>query len=117
MTSTNKQLWQTVIFLLLSKFITNQQQQFSRKQLINAKNVELAERFANIVGDNAAVGKTKLALNKALQQLIDNGSINAVAGDTMQITDTGFAAMQQRRQEAMTKIAASFPDSSAQKKH
>ena len=69
MASHNNELWQTVIFLFLSKFVKQANEPFSQKQLVNTKSVELARRFSEMVGDTTEESKIKLALFKALKQM------------------------------------------------
>ena len=73
MSSHNNALWQTITFLFLSKLSLQANQPFAQKMLINAKNVDLAQRFAAMTGNTSAAEKSKLALLKALKQLEKNG--------------------------------------------
>ncbi|OQY18895.1 MAG: hypothetical protein B6I36_05720 [Desulfobacteraceae bacterium 4572_35.1] len=110
MATHNSELWQTVTFLFLSKFSPKTGKPFAQKMLINAKNVELAQRFAEMVGDTTKGDKTKLALIKALRQLEQHGWVERIDDSTIQLTDTGITKMNNEVQSAMKKIAASFPD-------
>jgi len=114
MASHNNQLWQTVIFLFLSKFVKQPNIEFSQKLLINAKNVELAQKFAEMVGDTTENTKIKLALIKAMKQVEKGGWLQRVDDNTLLLNDTGFEKMQVELQTAMMKIARDFPDSAPQ---
>jgi len=113
MASNNTTLWQTIVFLFLSKFVKQADQPFAQKQLVNAKNIELASRFAGMVGDKTDDGKRKLTLLKALKKLEKEGFIQRLDEKTLQLSEEGFTRMQSEVQTAMTKIAQSFPDSAA----
>ena len=106
----NNSLWQTVVFLFISKFDPQAGQPFEQKLLINAKNVELARRFAAMVGDTTEDTKIKLALLKGLQQLEKTDYIQRIDDATLQLTSTGYAQMKQEIQTAMKKIAENFPE-------
>jgi hypothetical protein len=114
MASHNNALWQTVIFLFLSKFIRQANVEFGQKQLINAKNVELAQKFAEMVGDTTENSKIKLALIKALKQIEKGGWLQRIDDNTLSMNDEGFEKMQSELQTAMMKIARDFPDSAPQ---
>lgn len=114
MASHNNALWQTVIFLFLSKFIRQANVEFGQKQLINAKNVELAQKFAEMVGDTTENSKIKLALLKALKQVEKGGWLQRIDENTLSMNDVGFEKMQTELQTAMMKIARDFPDSAPQ---
>lgn len=114
MASHNNALWQTVIFLFLSKFIRQANVEFGQKQLINAKNVELAQKFAEMVGDTTENSKIKLALLKALKQVEKEGWLQRIDENTLSMNDAGFEKMQSELQTAMMKIARDFPDSAPQ---
>lgn len=111
MASHNNQLWQTVIFLFLSKFIRQPNVEFAQKQLINAKNVELAQKFAEMVGDTTENTKIKLALIKAMKHVEKGGWLQRIDDNTLVLNDAGFEKMQTELQTAMMKIARDFPDS------
>ena len=111
MASHNNELWQTIMFLFLSKFVKQANEPFAQKQLINAKNVELASRFATMVGDTTAEDKIKLALPKALKQLEKSMFIQRLDETTLQLSDEGLTKMQTELQTAMMKIARDFPES------
>lgn len=110
MASHNHALWQTVIFLFLSKFIREANVEFAQKQLINAKNVELAQKFAEMVGDTTEHSKIKLSLLKALKKLEKEEWMQRIDDNTLLLSDTGFEKMQSELQTAMLKIAKSFPE-------
>ncbi|MEA3544931.1 MAG: hypothetical protein U9R69_06895 [Thermodesulfobacteriota bacterium] len=111
MASYNKDLWQTVVFLFLSKFVKQANVPFPQKELINAKNVELANRFIQMVGDTTDEKKIKFALLKALRGLEKGELVQRLNEETLQLSDTGFAKMKLEMETAMTKIAQSFPES------
>ncbi|OQY17821.1 MAG: hypothetical protein B6I36_08370 [Desulfobacteraceae bacterium 4572_35.1] len=115
MASHNNALWQTVTFLFLSKFIRQANVEFGQKQLINAKNVELAQKFAEMVGDATENSKIKLALLKGLKQVEKGGWLQRIDENTLSMNDAGFEKMQTELQTAMMKIARDFPDSAPQK--
>lgn len=110
MAAYNRELWQTVIFLFLSKFVQQPNIEFNQKQLINAKNVELAQKFAEMVGDTTESTKVKLALIKAMKQVEKGGWLQRNDDTTLSLNDAGFEKMQQELQTAMLKIAENFPD-------
>lgn len=116
MASHNKQLWQTVLFLFLSKFVKQADQTFAQKQLINAKNVELASRFAEMVGDSTSEDKIKLTLIKALNLLEKDGLMLRVDETTLRLSNDGFVLMQNEVKTAMTKISQNFPETKVQEK-
>ena len=111
MASYNKDLWQTVIFLFLSKFVRQAKVPFSQKELINAKNVELANRFIQMVGDTTDEKKIKFALLKALRQLEKEELVLRLSEESLQLSDPGFAKMRLEVETAMMKIAQNFPES------
>ena len=112
----NKDLWQTVIFLFLSKFVKQANVSFAQKELINDKNVELANRFVQMVGDTTDEKKIKFALLKALRQLEKGEMVLRLSEETLQLSDAGFAKMETEVEAAMMKIAQSFPESTAKDK-
>ncbi|MBN2645518.1 MAG: hypothetical protein JXR59_08620 [Desulfuromonadaceae bacterium] len=116
MTTQNNHLWQTVIFLFLSKFIKQPGESFAEKLLINAKNVDLAARFAEMVGDTTPENKVKLTLIKATKKLEQTGFLQRIDDRTLQITDAGFSKMQSEVQVAMRKIAENFPQADSGQK-
>jgi len=116
MATHNVALWQTVTFLFLSKFSPQANQPFAQKMLINAKNVDLAQKFAEMVGDTTESGKIKLALLKALKQMEKQGFVERIDENTIQISPSGAEKMTSEVEAAMRKIAESFPDTSAAKK-
>ncbi len=107
----NKDLWQTVSFLFLSKFVKQANVSFAQNELINTKNVDLAGRFAKMVGDISDEKKIKLALLKGLRQLEKEGLVLRLNETTLQLSDAGFARMKTEVETAMQKIAQSFPES------
>ncbi len=114
MASPNESLWQTVIFLFLSKFVKQAQIPFPQQDLINDKNIGLASRFAKMVGDSTDEKKIKFALLKALRTLEKEELILRLSETTLQLSDTGFAKMKTEVAAAMMKIAQSFPESTTQ---
>lgn len=110
MASHNHALWQTVVFLFLSKFVREPNVEFAQKQLINAKNVELAQKFTEMVGDATESSKIKLALIKAVKQVEKEGWLQRIDDSTLKLNDIGFEKMQSELQTAMLKIAKSFPE-------
>lgn len=110
MASHNHALWQTVIFLFLSKFVREPNVEFAQKQLINAKNVELAQKFAEMVGDTTENSKVKLALIKAVKQVEKGGWLQRIDDNTLKLSEEGFEKMQTELQTAMLKIAKNFPE-------
>lgn len=115
MATHNKELWQTVVFLFLSKLSPQAGQPFAQKMLINAKNIDLARRFAEMVGDNTSPDKIKLTLLKALKQLEKQGWVERVDDNTILLTAAGIDKMGTEQQLAMQKIATSFPDAAKDK--
>lgn len=110
MTSYNKDLWQTVIYLFLSKFVKQANVSFGQEELINSKNVEMATRFAQMVGDTTDEKKIKFALLKALRLLEKDEMVLRFNETTLQLSDDGFARMKTEVDTAMMKIAQSFPE-------
>ena len=111
MTAYNKDLWQTVTFLFLSKFVKQADVSFAQEELINDKNVELAKRFTQMVGDTTDEKKIKFALLKALRQLEKEEMLLRLNETTLQLSNDGFTRMKVEVDTAMMKIAQSFPDS------
>ena len=111
MASYNKDLWQTVIFLFLSKFVKQANVPFSQGTLINAKNVDLANRFIQMVSDTTDEKKIKFALLKALRELEKEEMVLRLSETTLQLSDAGFAKMKTEVETAMMKIAQNFPES------
>ncbi len=111
MASFNKELWQTVVYLFLSKFIQKAKTPFAQTELINEKNIDLASRFAQMVGDTTEEKKIKFALLKGLRQLENEGMVERLSEETLQLSDEGFSKMKLEVETAMMKIARSFPDS------
>jgi DNA integrity scanning protein DisA with diadenylate cyclase activity len=107
----NKDLWQTVTFLFLSKFVKQANVPFVQEELINTKNIELASRFAKMVGDTTEEKKIKFALLKALRQFEKEELVLRLSEATLQLSDEGFAKMKMEVETAMLKIAQSFPES------
>ncbi|MGD9849223.1 MAG: hypothetical protein AB7T15_09090 [Desulfuromonas sp.] len=99
--------WQTVVFLLLSKIASDTP--FSRKQLINPRNTELAARFAEMVGDPTPPEKVKLTLGKTLDLLEKQQYLQTTADGNLQLSEAGHQRLAQELQAAKEKIAASFP--------
>ena len=111
MATYNKDLWQTVVFLFLSKFVKQANLSFPQKELINDKNVELANRFIQMVGDTTDEKKIKFALLKALREFEKGKLVRRLDEETLQLSDAGFAKMKLEMETAMTKTAQSFPES------
>jgi len=107
----NEDLWSTVIFLFLSKFVKQANVPFMQEELINTKNVDLAGRFAKMVGDTTDEKKIRLALLKGLRQLEKEKLVLRLNETTLQLSDAGFARMKTEVATAMQKIAQSFPES------
>ncbi|NOQ41028.1 MAG: hypothetical protein GQ563_00805 [Desulfuromusa sp.] len=113
MAAYNKDLWQTVIFLFLSKFVKQANVSFAQEELINAKNVELADRFIQMVGDTTDEEKIKFALLKGMRELEKDEMLLRSGDTTLQLSDAGFAKMKTEVETAMMKIAQSFPESTS----
>lgn len=111
MTSYNKGLWQTVTLLFLSKFVKQAKVPFAQAELISARNIELASRFAKMVGDTTDEEKIKFVLLKALGQFEKEGVVLRLSETTLQFSDNGFAKMKLEVETAMLKIAQNFPGS------
>ncbi len=111
MTAYNENLWQTVLFLFLSKFVQQAQTPFPQQELINEKNIDLANRFVKMVGDTTEEKKIKLALLKALRGLEKEGLVLRLSETTLQLSNSGFARMKTEVAAAMEKISQSFPES------
>lgn len=116
MAAYNKDLWQTVIFLFLSKFVKQANVSFAQEELINAKNVALADRFIQMVGDTTDEKKIKFALLKGMRALEKDKLLLRSDEITLQLSDAGFARMKTEVESAMMKIAQSFPDSTPEDK-
>lgn len=116
MAAYNKDLWQTVIFLFLSKFVKQANVSFAQEELINAKNVALADRFIQMVGDTTDEKKIKFALLKALRQLEKEEMLLRLDETTLQLSNNGFAKMKTEVETAMMKITQSFPESAPKDK-
>ena len=112
----NKDLWQTVIFLFLSKFVQQADVPFAQEELINGKNVDLANRFVQMVGDTTEEKKIKFALLKALRQLEKEEVIVRRDEATLQLSNDGFTKMKTEVETAMMKIAQSFPEATPKDK-
>ena len=106
----NKELWQTVVYLFLSKFVQKAKVPFAQAELINQKNIVLAHRFAQMVGDPTEEKKIKFALLKGLRQLENDGAVERLSEESLQLSDEGFNKMKLEVETAMQKIAQSFPD-------
>ena len=117
MSTYNFKLWQTVVFLFLSKFVTSDNEPFTKKQLINGKNTQLAEKFIQMMDEKTAAGKAKLSMDKTVSKLIQQQLLISIDDDTLQLSDAGFAMMEQERNNAMQKIAASFPETAKGQLH
>ena len=100
-----------VTFLFLSKFVKQANVSFAQEELINAKNIELANRFAKMVGDETDEKKIKLALLKGLRQLEKKELVLRLSETTLQLSEAGFAKMKTEVETAMLKISQSFPES------
>ena len=111
MTSYNRDLWQTVTYLFLSKFVKQANVSFDQEELISSKNIELANRFAQMVGDTTDEKKIKFALLKALRLLEKDDMVLRLNETTLQLSDDGYARMKKEVDTAMMKIAQSFPES------
>jgi hypothetical protein len=109
--SFNKELWQTVVYLFLSKFVQKAKTPFAQAALINEKNIDLASRFAQMVGDTTEETKVKFALLKGLRQLENDGLVERLSEESLQLSDEGFSKMKLEVETAMMKIAQSFPES------
>lgn len=107
----NDDLWQTVNFLFLSKIVKQANISFAQEELINVKNIELAKRFTEMVGDTVDNKKIKFALLKALKQLEKENFVLRLNEETLQLSNDGFTKMQVEVKTAMMKIAQSFPES------
>jgi len=114
--SFNKDLWQTVVFLFLSKSAQQANTVFSQQDLISEKNIGLAHRFVEMVGDSTKQEKIKFALLKALRGMEKEGLIVRLSETSLQFSDAGFTKMQKELKTAMTKIAQSFPESTVKDK-
>ncbi len=106
----NKELWQTVVYLFLSKFVQKAETPFAQAELINGKNIDLASKFARMVGDTTDDKKIKFALLKGLRQLEHEGMVERLNEETLQLSSAGFARMKLEVETAMMKIAQSFPE-------
>ncbi|SEA40842.1 hypothetical protein SAMN05660420_02036 [Desulfuromusa kysingii] len=111
MTSYNKTLWQTVVYLFLSKIVKQANVSFPQDELINTKNIDLAKRFTQMVGDTTDEKKIKFALLKGLRQLEEDSLVLRLDEKTLQLSPDGFAKMKLEVETAMMKIAQSFPES------
>ena len=116
MTSYNKDLWQTVIFLFLSKFVKQANVPFAQEELINGKNIELANRFAQMVDDPTDEKKIKFALLKGMRALEKDEMLLRSGETTLQLSDAGFVKMKTEVETAMMKISQSFPESTSKNK-
>lgn len=116
MTVYNKDLWQTVVFLFLSKFVKQANTPFAQEELINARNVELASRFIQMVGDTTDEKKIKFALLKGMRELEKDEMLLRSGETILQLSDAGFAKMKTEVETAMMKIAQSFPESTPENK-
>ena len=110
MASFNKELWQTVVYLFLSKFVQRANTPFSQEELINQKNIDLAGRFSQMVGDTTEEKKIKFALLKGLRRLESDGMVERLGEETLQLSEDGFRKMKLEVETAMMKIAQSFPE-------
>ena len=106
----NQELWQTVVYLFLSKFVQRANVPFAQKDLINQKNIDLASRFVQMVGDTTEERKIKFALLKGLRLLESDGTVERLSEETLQLSDAGFNKMKLEVETAMMKIAQSFPE-------
>ncbi len=113
MATYNQELWQTVVFLLLSKIVKEADTTFAQNLLINPRNIELANRFVQMVGDTTTEKKIKFALLKAMRELEKEAIVVRVDEESLQLIKTGFTQMKEELNTAMTKIAKNFPDSTA----
>jgi len=109
--SYNRSLWQTVIFLFLSKFVKQADVPFPQQELINDKNINLANRFVKMVGDTTDEKKIKLALLKALRGLEKESLVLRLSETTLQLSEAGVAKMKTEVATAMLKISQNFPES------
>lgn len=106
----NKDLWQTVVYLFLSKFVQRANTPFAQDELINQKNIDLASRFAQMVGDSTEEKKIKFALLKGLRLLESDGTVERLSEEALQLSENGFKKMKLEVETAMMKIAQSFPE-------
>ena len=113
MATYNQELWQTVVFLLLSKVVKEADTTFAQDLLINPRNIELANRFVQMVGDTTPEKKIKFALLKAMRALEKEEIIVRVDEESLQLSTAGFTRMKEELKTAMAKIAHNFPDSTA----
>ncbi len=113
MATYNQELWQTVVFLLLSKIVKEADTTFAQNLLINPRNIELANRFVQMVGDTTTEKKIKFALLKAMRELEKEAIVVRIDEESLQLSKTGFTQMKEELKTAMTKIAKNFPDSTA----
>ncbi len=111
MAAYNQQLWQTVVFLLLSKSVKEADTTFAQILLINPRNIELANRFVQMVGDTTTEEKIKFALLKAMRELEKGKVLVRIDEESLQLSKAGFVKMKSVLETAMTKIAQNFPDS------
>ena len=109
----NKELWQTVVYLFLSKLVQKARVPFAQTELINQKNIVLANRFAQMVDDTTEEKKIKFALLKGLRQLESDGAVERLSEESLQLSNEGFNKMKLEVETAMQKIAQSFPESQA----
>jgi len=111
----NRELWQTVVYLFLSKFVQKAKTPFAQEELINQKNIDLATRFVHMVGDTTEEKKIKFALLKGLRELESDGAVERLSESSLQLSDAGFDKMKLEVATAMEKIAQSFPESQGDK--
>ncbi|MCK4501507.1 MAG: hypothetical protein KAU22_00635 [Desulfuromonadales bacterium] len=116
MSEYNKNLWQTIVFLFLSKFAKQANTPFAQSELVNDRNVELANRFVQMVGDKTDEKKIKFALLKAMRELEKGGMLLRLSEESLQLSSDGFARMKVELETAMTKIAQNFPESTPKDK-
>ena len=112
----NQDLWKMVVFLFLSKHVKEANVPFPQKELINEKNIDLASRFVEMVGDTTEIKKIKFALLKALRQLEKENMILRLSEETLQLSGEGFIKMRGEVEMAMTKSAQNFPESKVEDK-
>ena len=107
----DQQLWRTITLLFLSKIVSSAQDSFAQKDLINEKNLDLAEKFCALRKEEIAPAQIKACMKKALKQLEQEGSLIRAKSGEISLSEAGYAQIQREKQEAMAKIATSFPSS------
>ena len=111
MAKADMQVWHSVTLLFLSKFVTSTTQVFSRKDLINSKNIALGAKFASMLGSETEESEVRTYLKKAVSQLEQQELLRRSPAGDMHLTEKGVTAMNAERSRAMGKIAQNFPGS------